>query len=119
MRGDAPGGGVKRHTGSQRRVLQDAVGVAELTPPPDPNRTNRDDIVRRRTTQVDASLVQARVSLNLGELDAALEACVQALTIDDTHVDALELEQTIQADWQNNVPVRSLRKHAMNSGEVG
>jgi tetratricopeptide (TPR) repeat protein len=40
--------------------------------------------------------VQARVSLNLGELDAALEACVQALTIDDTNVDALELEQTIQ-----------------------
>jgi serine/threonine protein kinase len=96
MRGGTPGGGVKRHTGSQRKVLQDAVGVAELTPPPDPNRTNRDDIVRRRTAQVDASLVQARASLNLGELDTALEACVQALTIDDTNVDALELEQTIQ-----------------------
>jgi hypothetical protein len=41
-------------------------------------------------------VVQARSLLGSGDLEASLEACVQALTIDDTRADALELEQTIQ-----------------------
>ena len=95
-RSTPPGGGIKRDSGSQRRVEQNAVGVAQLTPPPDPSKTNREEIVRRRLAQIDASLVQARSLLGAGDLEASLEACVQALTIDDTHADALELEQTIQ-----------------------
>ncbi len=90
------GGGVKRDSGSQRKFEQNAVGIAQLTPPPDPSKTNREEIVRRRLAQIDASLVQARLLLDAGDLEASLEACVQALTIDDTHAEALELEQTIQ-----------------------
>jgi tetratricopeptide (TPR) repeat protein len=96
VRSTPSGGGIKRDSGSQRRFEQNAVGVAQLTPPPDPNKTNREEIVRRRLSQIDASLVQARLLLAAGDLDASLEACVQALTIDDTYAEALELEQTIQ-----------------------
>ena len=96
LRSTPTGGGIKRDSGSQRRVEQNVVGVAQLTPPPDPGRTNREEIVRRRLAQIDASMVDARSLLAAGDLDASLEACVQALTIDDTHPEALELEQTIQ-----------------------
>ena len=96
LRSSPTGGGIKRDSGSQRRVEQNVVGVAQLTPPPDPGRTNREEIVRRRLAQIDASLVDARSLLAAGDLDASLEACVQALTIDDTHAEALELEHTIQ-----------------------
>jgi len=88
----------KRGTASQRQPRREPVSVAELTPPPpDHHRTNRDELLRRRTMQIETSLAHARGLLTRGELDAALEACLQALTIDDTHVAAMELERTIQS----------------------
>lgn len=87
----------KRGDGSQREARREPVSVAELTPPPDLHRTNRDELLRRRTTQIEASLAHSRALLSRGELAAALEACLQALTIDDTHLAAMELERTIQS----------------------
>ena len=40
---------------------------------------------------------RARALLESGDAEAALDACVQALTLEETHPGALELEQTIQA----------------------
>jgi tetratricopeptide (TPR) repeat protein len=95
---ERPGGGVsKRGTGSQRQGVPDAVGVAELTPPPDQYRFGREAIARRRTEQIEASLAQARALLAAGDADAALDACVQALTLEETHPGALELERSIHA----------------------
>jgi hypothetical protein len=90
-----PLSGPGRGTGSARRRSNEAVGVAQMTPPPDPRRTDREALARRRTTQVEAALTQARALLAERKLDEALDACQQALTLDETHVGALELEQEI------------------------
>jgi hypothetical protein len=74
-----------------RRPATDAVGV--VTPPP----TDRDAIARRRAAQLEAALAQGRTLLAAGDLEIALEFCQQALTIDEQHVGALELEQQISA----------------------
>jgi serine/threonine-protein kinase len=87
--------GANRGTGSARRRSNDAVGVAQMTPPPDPRRTDREALARRRTTQVEAALMQARTLLGQHKLDEALDACQQALTLDETHAGALELEEEI------------------------
>jgi serine/threonine protein kinase len=84
-----------RGTGSSRRRATDSVGVAQMTPPPDPRRTDREALARRRITQVEASLQLARTLLEQQKLDEALDACEQALTLDETHTGALELEQEI------------------------
>jgi hypothetical protein len=89
-------GGANRGTGSARRRSNEAVGVAQMTPPPDPRRTDREALARRRTTQVEAALTLARTLLDQRKLDEALDACQQALTLDETSVGALELEQEIQ-----------------------
>ncbi len=95
MRGDVPPTGATRPgTGSQRSRVPDPIGVAQLTPPPN---KNREEILRRRTSRIEAALAQARGLLQAGEIEAALEACAQALTIDETHREALELERAIQA----------------------
>ena len=73
-----------------------SVGVAQLTPPPDPRRTDREALARRRTAQLEAALLLARTLFEQQQLDEALDACQQALTLDETHVGALELEQEIQ-----------------------
>ena len=86
-----------RGTGSARRRQDDAVGVAQLTPPPDPRRTDREALARRRTMQVEASLTEARTLLAQGRLELALDACQQALTFDENHVGALRLEEEIEA----------------------
>jgi hypothetical protein len=88
-------GGANRGTGSARRRSNEAVGVAQMTPPPDPRRTDRESLARRRTTQIEASLMLARMLLDQLKLEEALDACQQALTLDETHVGALELEQEI------------------------
>jgi hypothetical protein len=67
-----------------------------MTPPPDPRRTDREALARRRTTQVEAALTLARTLLDQRKLDEALDACQQALTLDETNAGALELEQEIQ-----------------------
>jgi hypothetical protein len=89
-------GSANRGTGSARRRSNEAVGVAQMTPPPDPRRTDRESLARRRTTQIEAALTLARALLEQRRLDDALDACQQALTLDETHSGALELEQEIQ-----------------------
>jgi len=83
-----------RGTGSSRRRSNDAVGVAQMTPPPDPRRS--EVLARRRTTQVEAAITLARTLLGQRKLEEALDACQQALTLDETHAGALELEEEIQ-----------------------
>jgi hypothetical protein len=99
VRRDTPPGAGSggRGTGSARSGAGDAVGVAQLTPPPDPRRTDREALARRRTEQLNAALELARVRLGVGDLDGALDACQQALTFDENHPDALALEQAITA----------------------
>jgi tRNA A-37 threonylcarbamoyl transferase component Bud32 len=93
---DRPSGGVgRRGTGSERRPVSDAVGVAQLTPPPDSPRTDREQLARRRAAQIAACLNRSRALLAAGDAEAALDACLEALTFEETHADALELEQTI------------------------
>jgi protein kinase-like protein len=91
-----PPGGTNRGTGSARRRTGNAVGVAQLTPPPDPRRTDREALARRRAAQVEAALAQARQLYAEQQLEAALDACQQALTLDENHAGALELEQDIE-----------------------
>jgi len=91
-----PLSGGNRGTGSSRRRSNDAVGIAQMTPPPDPRRTDREALARRRTAQVEAALTQARALFGQRKLDEALDACQQALTLDETHTSALELEEEIQ-----------------------
>jgi serine/threonine-protein kinase len=93
---DTPPGGLNRGTGSARRRTSDAVGVAQLTPPPDPRRADREALARRRAAQVEAALAQARQLVAEQQFEAALDACQQALTLDESHAGALELEQEIE-----------------------
>jgi tetratricopeptide (TPR) repeat protein len=96
-RGATPTAGTGgRGTGSAREPVNNVVGVAELTPPPDPRRTDREALARRRATQIEAALETSRAFLGRLELEAALDACEQALTLDDTHAVALELEAVIK-----------------------
>jgi hypothetical protein len=91
-----PAAGPGRGTGSARRGVADAVGVAALTPPPDGRTTGRDAIARRRAEQIAAALDQARARIDAHDLDAAFDACQQALTLDEYHREALDLEQAIR-----------------------
>jgi tetratricopeptide (TPR) repeat protein len=91
------GSTIQRGTGSARRPLNDVVSVAELTPPPDPRKTDREARAQRRAAQIEAALELARLYLQQDDLDQALDSCEQALTLDDTHAAALELEQQIKA----------------------
>jgi hypothetical protein len=91
-----PTGAGNRGTGSARRRSNDSVGIAQMTPPPDPRRTDREALARRRTTQIDAALALARTLLEQRDLEGALDACHQALTLDESHAGALELESDIQ-----------------------
>jgi hypothetical protein len=65
-----------------------------MTPPPDPRRS--EVLAKRRTTQVEAAITLARTLLGQRKLEEALDACQQALTLDETHAGALELEEEIQ-----------------------
>jgi hypothetical protein len=85
-----------RGTGSARRRQDDAVGVAQLTPPPDPRRADREALARRRALQLEAALNQARAMFAQGELESALDACQHALTYDENHIGALRLEEEIE-----------------------
>jgi hypothetical protein len=95
LRRDVPHAGRNsRGTGSSHQPVG---GVAVATPPPDPKRTDREALARRRAAQLQAALAQARVFLGQGELAQALDACEQALTLEETHAEALELEEEIRA----------------------
>jgi tetratricopeptide (TPR) repeat protein len=114
---ERPGGGVsKRGTGSDRRASSDPVGVGELTPPPDPHRINRDALARRRAEQIEACLARSRSLLQTGDTAGALDACIQALTLEESHPAALELERTIHATMGVQ-RAEALRQEA--AGELG
>jgi hypothetical protein len=91
-----PPAATNRGTGSARQRTGNAIGVAQLTPPPDPRRTDREALARRRTAQLEAALAQARQLVAEQQLEAALDACQQALTFDENHAGALELEAEIE-----------------------
>jgi serine/threonine protein kinase len=74
----------------------DAVGAAQLSPSPDPKQTEREALDKRRKLQLEAALDEARNLLAQGQLESALDACQQALTLDDSHVEALRLEKKIE-----------------------
>jgi hypothetical protein len=67
------------------------------TPAPEGRRTDREALARRRTAQIEAALDLARTQFAAGDLSEATEACQQALTLDETHPAALELEREIEA----------------------
>ena len=88
-------------TGGSRRRLHDApeesaVPAASTPAPPDRRRTDREALARRRAAQVEEALARARACLEAGDFDAARESCEQALTLDESHVDALELFHRIK-----------------------
>jgi hypothetical protein len=75
--------------------MPDVATVGELTPPPDLQRTDREGLARRRTAQIEAAIERGRAALHRGELEVAHDECLQALTLDDSHPGALELEASI------------------------
>jgi serine/threonine protein kinase len=85
-----------RGTGSARKHSDHSVDAAVLTPPPDPRKTDREAIARRRTQQVETSIQSARAFLANGELEPALDACQQALLLEENNVVALDLEDEIK-----------------------
>ena len=94
----APAAGVNQiGTGSSRKQVPHAISVAELTPPPDPRKTDREALQRRRAAQIAAALELARLRQSEGQLEQALDACQQALTLDETNAPALELEEHIRS----------------------
>ncbi len=72
------------------------VGTADLTPPPDPV-AQREAMERARATQIQAALDRAQTCLQQGDMDRAMQACTEALSIDSAHAGALALQQTISA----------------------
>src|SRR5262245_38381644 len=115
-----PSGG--RGTGSARKRQDDMVGVAQLTPPPEPKRTDREAIARRRATQLEAALQDARKLIAQGQLEAALDACQQALTFDENHVGALRLEEEIESALRRQastlVPLEAASSASVASDET-
>jgi tetratricopeptide (TPR) repeat protein len=88
-----PSVSVKPGTGSARQQIRDVAGIAALTPPPpsDPRRFEA-----RRAQQIAKALGLARECLEAGELEAALDACEEALSIDVAHPEALAVEESIR-----------------------
>ena len=107
-----------RGTGSARRRQDEAVGVAQLTPPPDPKRTDREVIAKRRTMQLEAALQEARKLLAQGQLESALDACQQALTFDENHVGALRLEEEIETALRRQTKAQPGTATAVPSANV-
>ncbi len=66
------------------------------TSPSEARRTDREALARRRAAQIGAALTTARARLAAEDLDGAMEACHQALTLDETHQEALALESEVQ-----------------------
>ena len=95
-RGTGPGSGSGSGPGSVVGGSRDVAG-ARTTPASTPSRGAGDEIVGRRRRKVEAFLNQARDLAQSGDLEAALEACVEALMLDDTHADALEVDRAIRA----------------------
>ena len=82
-----------RPSSTQRPAANPARVASGVTPP---SITSREEILRRRATQIEAFLTSARAALQREDYDAALESCAQARTMDESQPEALELERTIQ-----------------------
>jgi hypothetical protein len=82
-------------TGSTNGRADQAVDPVLHTPTPGVRRTNREGLARRRSEWLNAALHEARSHLERGNLGDALEACQRALTFDEEHAGALELEHAI------------------------
>jgi tetratricopeptide (TPR) repeat protein/predicted Ser/Thr protein kinase len=86
--------------GTQPRRMTDAshhpdrAAVGAMTPPP--TVPTRKDIDGRRVAQIEAALERSRAALHRGDLDVAEDECLQALTLNDQHPAALELEALIK-----------------------
>jgi tetratricopeptide (TPR) repeat protein len=87
-----PGTLTRRTTDGSRQ--HDRVAVGAMTPPPAV--PTRKDIDGRRVAQIEAALERSRAALHRGELAIAEDECLQALTLNDQHVAALELEAVIK-----------------------
>jgi serine/threonine-protein kinase len=95
-----PPGYGSRGTGSSGMRRPSGSGVGQMTPAPDGRRTGREALAQRRTVQLESALEEARRLLARGELDAALDQCYQALTFDEAHAGAQQLEAEIVAAIQ-------------------
>jgi serine/threonine protein kinase len=100
-----PPAGPSRGTGSARRRVSEAAGVAELTPPPDPRLTDRDVLARRRSAQVEAAVTRARELLVQQQPEAAFDMCQQAIMLDETHTEALALAREIDTALKLRVDI--------------
>ncbi len=81
-------------TSTEKSIRPSQAAVGELTPPP-PQSTDRERLAQRRAAQIEVALERSRAALHRGELDVASDECLQALTLDDQHAAALELEAMI------------------------
>ena len=70
-------------------------GPGSLTPG-EASRAGREELARRRTAQIETALAAAKAQLQQGLLQEALESCLQALTFDDAHAGALQIERDIR-----------------------
>lgn len=82
-------------TSTEKSIRPGQSAVGELTPPPPPQSTDRERLAQRRAAQIEAALERSRAALHRGELEVASDECLQALTLDDQHAGALELEAKI------------------------
>ena len=57
----------------------------------------REDLMRRRTEKIAAAVARAGALLEEGRVEEAHEACLEALTLDETNPEALQLEVDISA----------------------
>ena len=90
-------------TGPERQARPPQHPPESRTPTPAPRRTDREALARRRGEWLKASIDEARARLAAGALDEALESCQRALTFDETHAEALELEQQILSAMERAV----------------
>jgi hypothetical protein len=89
---------------------------AQATPIPGPRTTpggrtpkaDREALARRREEQLRAALDRARALLADADLEGAYDACQQALTFDEQHLEALELESAIQSAFDERDAASSL-----------
>jgi serine/threonine protein kinase len=75
--------------------VDDLLAIPRLKAPA--RQTDREAITRRRTTQIEALVFEARRQFERDDLDTALDRCQMALMLDENHVDALRLAEAIEA----------------------
>jgi hypothetical protein len=92
-----PTGGDRPSDQRQSRGPTPSPGPSTPRSTPGHRKTDREALARRRDEQRKAALDRARAALARDDLESAYDACQQALTFDEQHPDALELEDAIHA----------------------